>query len=125
MTTFSVVKDYLNRDVMLCDDALAVSLLAFASKQGWREIPDMAYGYSQEYAPGTVIHAYCLELWRAQEAAGLGYVGWLYAASAWDHEANKSRKGFVADREAGRVVCNMPSFGYCPDPAATPVRFKG
>lgn len=125
MTTFTVVKDHLSRDVMLCDDALAVSLLAFASKQGWREIPDVAYGYSMEYAPGTVIHALCLELWQAQTAAGLGYVGWLYAASAWDVETRQSRKGFVEDRACGRVVCNMPSFGYCDDPAATPCRFAG
>jgi hypothetical protein len=125
VTTFSVVKDTYGRDVMLCDDAQTVSLLAFASKQGWREVPDMAFGYSQEYAPGTKIHAWCLELWRAMEAAGLGYVGWLYTANAWDHEANKSRAGFVEDRAAGRVVCNMPSFGYVPDPAVTPVRFQG
>lgn len=125
MTTFTATTDHLGRDVMLCDDALAVSLMAFASKQGWTEVAGMAYGYSADYAPGTVIHTLCLDLWRAQEAAGLGYVGWLYAASAWDHETGRSKRGFVADRAAGRVVCSMPGFGYVPDPATAPVRFAG
>jgi hypothetical protein len=122
---FTFTQDHLGRTVALCEDAQIVSLLEFASRQGWREIADVAYGYSQDYAPGTRIHTWALALWEAQQAAGLGYVGWLYAAGAWDHDANRSRADFVADRAAGRVLSMMPSFGYCPDPASTPVRFQG
>jgi hypothetical protein len=125
MTAFTPTTDYLGRTVMLCDDALSVSLLSFASRQGCREIPDVAFGYSQDYAPGTVIHTLCLELHSAMAAANLGYVGWLYAASAWDHDTQRSRRGFVEDRAQGRVVCNMPTFGYVPDPAVATVRFQG
>jgi len=125
MATFTAHVDNQGRNVILCDDALAVSMLAFASTQGWREVPDMAYGYSQEYAPGTLVHTLALASWRAQEAAGIGYAGWMYATSAWDYEANKSRAGFIADREAGRVVTNLPSFGYCDSPETTPCRFAG
>ncbi|HEY5308715.1 MAG TPA: hypothetical protein VIK97_09420, partial [Casimicrobiaceae bacterium] len=65
--TFTPTTDWLGRTVMLCDDAQAVSLLSFASRQGWREIPDVAFGYSMDYAPGTVIHSLCLELHRAMK----------------------------------------------------------
>lgn len=123
--TFTATTDDYGRSVMLCDDALAVSMLEFASRQGWREVPDMAYGYSMDYVPGTYIHTLCLALWEAQQAAGLGYVGWLYAASAWNLETHKSHAGFVKDRAAGRVVSMMPGFGYVPDPASSPVRFEG
>lgn len=123
MTTFTAGTDHYGRAIMLCDDALAVSMLAFASRQGWREIADMAYGYSMDYAPGTVIHSLCVALWEAQQAAGLGYVGALYHPSARNLTEHNT-EAFVADRAAGRVVCMMPGFGYS-DPATSPVRFAG
>ena len=124
---FTYVTDHLGCDVMLCDDASVVRLLAHASGLGWREIPDVAFGYSQDCAPGSAVHSHVMALTAAMDAAGLGYVGWLYSADAWDMSTGRSKAGFIADRAAGRVVCRMPTFGYTPtkDRANTSVRFQG
>lgn len=123
--TFTITEDYLGRTIALTPNALIVAQLANASKEGWQEVPDVGYGYSRVYDPGTLVQQWALAIYRAAQEAELGHVDYLYLTSAWDMQQGRSRAGFVADREAGRVVTNLPSFAYCDDPENTPCRFAG
>jgi hypothetical protein len=118
---FHLTHDYLGRTIAL-GPADAVSLLAVASRQGWTEIPDVAYGYSQDYAPGTRAHDYALALHRL---AGGTRIDYIYAESAWDPDAHRPVEGFLRARELDLVVCRTFSFGYVADPETAPVHFSG
>lgn len=122
---FTFTTDHYGRTIALCSDAQAVSLLASASREGWTEVADAAWGYSREYAPGHLVHTYALQLHNDAMAAGVtGYITALYHPSA-RNLTEHSTPAFVADRAQNLVVCNLPSFGYVPDPATSPCRFQG
>jgi hypothetical protein len=118
---FTLTTDYLGRTIAL-GPAPAVALLAVASQQGWTEVPDVAYGYSQDYAPGTRAHDYALALHRLSGGRRIDYI---YAASAWDAETGRPAEGFLRARELFQVVANTPSFDYTGSPETSPVRFSG
>jgi len=122
---FTITEDHLGRTIALSPNALVVAQMANASKEGWTEVADVGWGYSKEYAPGTLVHGWALQLWQTAQDAGRGHVDYLYLTSAWDADQGRSAAGFVADREAGRVVTNLPGFGYCDNPENTPCRFQG